>query len=41
MKQVYGRHILKKLAEITPPAPPDSAVPSPAHEADRAMAGGG
>jgi aspartyl/asparaginyl beta-hydroxylase (cupin superfamily) len=41
MKPVYGRHILKKLAEMTPPGPPESAALSPAHEADRAMAGGG
>jgi aspartyl/asparaginyl beta-hydroxylase (cupin superfamily) len=39
MKQVYGRHVLKKLAEITPPGPPGPAAPAPA-EADRAMAGG-
>jgi aspartyl/asparaginyl beta-hydroxylase (cupin superfamily) len=40
MKRVYGRHILKKLAEMTPPGPPESTAPAQAHEADRAMAGG-
>jgi hypothetical protein len=39
MKQVYGRHILKKLAEMAPPGPPEAAA-APGHEAGRAMAGG-
>ncbi len=41
MRRVYGRHILKKLAGMTPPGPPESAASAPAHEAGRAMAGGG
>src|SRR5215469_14060389 len=29
MKQVYGRHILKKLAGMTPPGPPEAAMAPP------------
>jgi aspartyl/asparaginyl beta-hydroxylase (cupin superfamily) len=40
MKQVYGRHILKKLAGMTPPGPPVPATAAPEQETGRAMAGG-
>ncbi len=40
MKQVYGRHVLEKLAEMTPPGPPEPAPTAPA-DADRAVAGSG
>jgi hypothetical protein len=39
MKRVYGRHILRKLAGMTPPGPPvEAAAPGP--EAGHAVAGG-
>jgi aspartyl/asparaginyl beta-hydroxylase (cupin superfamily) len=38
MKRVYGRHILQKLAGMTPPGPPEAA---PGREAGHAVAGDG
>ena len=40
MKRVYGGHMLKKLAAMTPPGPPGTAAAAQAPEAGRAMAGG-
>jgi aspartate beta-hydroxylase/beta-hydroxylase len=40
MKRVYGRHVLGKLAGMTPPGPAESAAAASGHEAGRPLAGG-
>lgn len=40
MKRVYGRHVIRKLAEMTPPRAHEGDAEAPAREPGRAVAGG-